>query len=146
MKMATKTTTVPDEVRAYMSQIGAKRSKAKVQAARENVAKAREARRRDPMDLPCVCTGDASLQTSDHKTTCPRGRLLHQRARIEAAAWFETLKSRGITLSEKEDGFLLMTPSRAIDDEEREKTRRLKPQLLAIVRRAGVSIENEVAA
>jgi hypothetical protein len=83
--MAEELKPVPDEVRSYMAQIGSKRTEAKTKATRENVAKAREARRRNPLDLVCTCTGGESLEASDHKTTCPRGRLLWQRERAAVA-------------------------------------------------------------
>jgi hypothetical protein len=75
---------IPDAVRAYMSEIGSKKTKKKTQTSRENAMKATAARRKNPMDLPCVCTGGDSLEPMAHKTTCPRGRLLRQRARIAA--------------------------------------------------------------
>jgi len=77
---------VPEEVRAYMSRMGSKRTPAKVAAARANAAKGAEARRKNPLDLPCVCKGGESLKASDHVTTCPRGRLLWQRERAAQKA------------------------------------------------------------
>lgn len=77
-------TPVPDVVRAYMSEIASKRTPAKTKASRENIAKATAARRRDPMDLPCVCGAGDDLATGAHPTTCPRGRLLYQRERAAA--------------------------------------------------------------
>ncbi len=72
---------IPDAVRAYMSEIGSKRTEAKLKSARENLAKGPAARRKDPMALPCTCG-----QCPDNpKTTCPRGRLLRQRARSAEA-------------------------------------------------------------
>lgn len=68
-----------------MSELGKLRTPAKEAAARENLAKGAEARRRDPLTLVCTCGGADSLEASAHKTTCPRGRLLHQRARMAAA-------------------------------------------------------------
>ncbi|RYX80633.1 hypothetical protein EON83_27795 [bacterium] len=75
---------VPAEVSAYMSAIGSKKTPAKVEAARRNVARASAANRKNPLDLPCTCGGGDSLNASDHKTTCPRGNLLYQRARAAA--------------------------------------------------------------
>jgi len=69
---------IPDAVRAYMSAIGSKQTEAKIKTARENLAKGPESRRKDPLSLPCTCG-----QCPDNsKTTCPRGRLLRQRARL----------------------------------------------------------------
>lgn len=132
---------ISPEVRAYMSALGRKKSRAKVEAQKKNLAKGAAARRRDPLTLVCTCTGGDSLDVRAHKTTCPRGRLLHQRARSEARAWFEELAARGAGLSEPESGILRVTPSSVASEAELEVTRRLKPQLLAIVRRerAGVS-------
>lgn len=73
------------EVRAYMRSIGSKKTEAKASAARENAAKGAAARRRDPLTLVCTCDGGDSLEAAAHRTTCPRGRLLYQRARSEAA-------------------------------------------------------------
>ncbi len=85
---------VPDAVREYMRAIATKRTPQRAAASRANAEKAREARRRDPMTLPCICDGGASLEASAHVWTCPRGRLLKQRekaaqqraAKIEAEA------------------------------------------------------------
>lgn len=68
---------IPDAVRAYMSEIGSKTTEAKTRTARANLAKGPEARRKDPMSLPCTC----GQCPGNPKTTCPRGRLLRQRAR-----------------------------------------------------------------
>ena len=72
-----------EEISRVMSALGSIKTEAKTAASRENIAKANQARRRDPLDLPCVCGGGDSLDAKDHKTTCPRGRLLWQRARAE---------------------------------------------------------------
>jgi TPP-dependent indolepyruvate ferredoxin oxidoreductase alpha subunit len=71
------TQTISPEVRAYMSALGSKKTEAKERTSRENLAKGSQSRRKDPMTLPCLCG-----QCPDNpKTTCPRGRLLRQRAR-----------------------------------------------------------------
>ena len=71
---------IPDAVRAYMSELGKTRSEAKMKSAEANLAKGRAARRKDPATLPCTCG-----QCPDNPlTTCPRGRLLRQRARVIA--------------------------------------------------------------
>ena len=73
---------IPDAVRGkYMRAIGSKKTEAKMKSARENLAKGPESRRRNPLDLPCICGGGDVLEVSAHKTTCPRGRLLYQRER-----------------------------------------------------------------
>lgn len=64
-----------------MSELGKTRTPAKSEASRITIQKAQAARRRDPLTLVCTCTGGDSLKASDHKTTCPRGRLLWQRER-----------------------------------------------------------------
>ncbi len=81
---ASNDTAATPEVSAYMSAIGARKTETKTASSRANAAKAAQARKRDPLTLPCTCTGGDSLEASDHKTTCPRGRLLRQRARNEA--------------------------------------------------------------
>lgn len=73
---------ISPEIRAYMSALGSKKTEAKMKSARENLAKGANARRKDPMTLPCVCG-----QCPDKPlTTCPRGRLLRQRARLSELA------------------------------------------------------------
>jgi hypothetical protein len=80
------TTDIAPEVRAYMSALGSKKSAAKTKTSRQNAARAAVARRKDPMTLPCLCG-----QCPDNpKTTCPRGRLLRQRARNAAQASTQT--------------------------------------------------------
>ena len=77
-------TPVPDEVRAYMSRIGSKRTPAKDASMKRNLAKGAPARRRNVLDLPCICGAGDGLTPGAHPTTCPRGRLLYQRARAKA--------------------------------------------------------------
>ena len=72
---------IPKAVRAYMSELGKTKSEAKAAASRQNAAAGAAARRKDLGTLPCTCGGCPG----DPKTTCPRGRLLRQRARIAAA-------------------------------------------------------------
>jgi hypothetical protein len=72
------------EVREYMRALGSKSTPKKQEASRANAVKAAEARRKNPLDLPCTCTGGKSLNVADHVTTCPRGRLLWQRERAAA--------------------------------------------------------------
>jgi hypothetical protein len=72
---------ITPEARAYMSALGSRKTETKTASSRANAAKATEARRRDPLTIPCTCTGGDSLEASAHKTTCPRGRLLRQRER-----------------------------------------------------------------
>jgi hypothetical protein len=72
---------ISDAVRDYMSAIGSKKTEAKANSSRENAVKAAAARRRDPLELPCICGGGDVLEVGAHKTTCPRGHLLYQRAR-----------------------------------------------------------------
>lgn len=64
-----------------MSVLGSRKSPAKAAASRANATVAHEARRKNPLDLPCTCSGGESMEASDHKTTCPRGHLLWQRER-----------------------------------------------------------------
>ncbi len=66
------------EVRAYMSAMGSKKTAAKAASSRRNAEVAAAARRKDPMTLPCTC----GACPDNPLTTCPRGRLLRQRARI----------------------------------------------------------------
>jgi hypothetical protein len=73
------------EISRVMSELGSRKSAAKTEASRVSVVKAQAARRKNPLDAICICTGGESLQASDHKTTCPRGRLLWQRERAAAA-------------------------------------------------------------
>lgn len=68
-----------------MSALGRRKSEAKTEASRVSIVKAQEARRKNALDSICICTGGDSLRASDHKTTCPRGRLLWQRERAAAA-------------------------------------------------------------
>lgn len=75
---------VPPEVSAYMSAIGSKKTAAKTAASRINAAKASAASRKNPLDLPCTCSGGESLNPDEHKSTCPRGHLLKQRAKAAA--------------------------------------------------------------
>ncbi len=75
---------MPDAVREYMRAIASKRTPARAAASRANAEKARAARTRDPMTLPCICDGGASLEASAHVWTCPRGRLLKQREQAAA--------------------------------------------------------------
>ena len=77
-------TVVPDSVRAYMSEIASKRTPAKTKASRQNIVKATAARRRNVLDLVCICGAGDDLTPGAHPTTCPRGRLLYQRARAAA--------------------------------------------------------------
>lgn len=81
---------VPEAVREYMAAIGSKRTPAKAEASRRNVAKARAARVRDPLSLPCLCGGCPNAS----KWTCPRGRLLKQREKAaqQRAAEAETVE------------------------------------------------------
>lgn len=75
---------IPEEVRAYMSRLGSKRTPAKLEAVRVNAARGAQARRKDPLTVPCTCSGGDSLKACDHKTTCQRGNLLYQRERTAA--------------------------------------------------------------
>jgi hypothetical protein len=81
MENETKSEEIPAEVRAYMARMGSKKTPAKVEAARANAAKGAAARRLDPATVLCTCGGGDSVELADHKTTCPRGRLLYQRAK-----------------------------------------------------------------
>lgn len=83
--MAETQNSVPPEVRAYMSRIGAQKTEAKAASSRANALKGAAARRRNPLDLVCICDGGESLEAGAHKTSCPRGRLLWQRERSAAA-------------------------------------------------------------
>ena len=69
-----------------MSKLGSKRTPAKIEAARVNAAKGADARRKDPLTVPCTCTGGDVLESKAHKSTCPRGRMLYQRERRAAKA------------------------------------------------------------
>jgi hypothetical protein len=65
---------IPDAVRAYMSQIGSKKTEAKKDAARRNGAATRFAPK--PLEeLECTC----GKCPSDPKTYCPRGRAIIRR-------------------------------------------------------------------
>lgn len=75
---------VTSEVREYMAALGRRQTPAKIEAAARNLEKGRRARLKDPLTLPCTCTGGDSLKVTDHRTTCPRGRLLWQRERTAA--------------------------------------------------------------
>ncbi len=87
MRMSSNTIEIPEEqLRAVMSALGRQKSEAKQKAARANIAKANKANRKNPLDLPCLCTGGESLDATAHKTTCPRGRLLWQRERAAEKA------------------------------------------------------------
>jgi hypothetical protein len=61
----------------------------KIAAVTANLAKVQTPGRppqKDPLTLPCTCGAGSSTVVGDsHKTTCPRGRLLYQRAKIAAA-------------------------------------------------------------
>jgi hypothetical protein len=75
-------THIPDEVREYMSKLGKSKSPAKLKAQRRAAVLGGQARRKDPNTLPCTCG-----QCPDNpKTTCPRGMLLYQRARLARIA------------------------------------------------------------
>ncbi len=67
-----------------MSKIGAKQTPAKLKASKANLAKGANARKRNVLDLPCICGAGDDLTPGAHPTTCPRGRLLYQRARSAA--------------------------------------------------------------
>jgi hypothetical protein len=69
------------EVRAWMSELGKARTPAKLASIKNAQKAGAAARRKDPLSLPCLCSGGDSLEPLAHKTTCPRGRLLRQRAR-----------------------------------------------------------------
>jgi hypothetical protein len=84
MESKTKSEEIPAEVRAYMARMGSKKTPAKLEAIRANAVKASAARRLDPATVLCTCGGGDSVELADHKTTCPRGRLLYQRARNAA--------------------------------------------------------------
>ncbi len=71
-------------IREYMRQLGSKSTPRKAASSRENAKRAAAARLKDPLTLPCICAGGDSLKVKDHVTTCPRGRLLWQRARKAA--------------------------------------------------------------
>jgi hypothetical protein len=75
---------IPKAAREYLGQIGSIKTEAKARASRANALKAHAARRKDPLDLVCICEGGESVEAKDHKTTCPRGRLLWQRERAAA--------------------------------------------------------------
>ncbi len=86
---------ISEAAREYLGQIGSIKTDAKKRASRANALKGAQARRRDPLTLPCLCEGGESLEASAHKTTCPRGRLLYQRERAAR-------KKQGKTHSEEE--------------------------------------------
>jgi hypothetical protein len=84
----TGTPEMPEAAREWMRAIASKRTPAKAEASRRNIARANEARRRDPETLLCLCGGCPD----NPKWTCPRGRLLKQReqaAKKRAAAQAE---------------------------------------------------------
>ena len=68
--------------------LGSIRTEKKATAARANLLKATTRGKpptKDPLTLPCACgAGTATEIGTGHKTTCPRGRLLYQRAKIAA--------------------------------------------------------------
>lgn len=62
----------------------------KAEAARRNLMRRKSyggPPEKDPLTLACTCgQGTATQIGTDHKTTCPRGRLLYQRAKRAAQA------------------------------------------------------------
>lgn len=81
---------ISSDARAYLGQIGSIKTEAKSRASRANALKGAAARRIDPLTLVCLCAGGNSLEAKDHKTTCPRGRLLWQRERAAQKKLEET--------------------------------------------------------
>lgn len=71
---------IPKAARDYLSQIGSITTKAKIESSRANALKAHAARKRNVLDLICICGAGDDLTPGAHPTTCPRGRLLYQRA------------------------------------------------------------------
>jgi hypothetical protein len=71
-------------VREWMSELGRARTPAKLASIKKAQELGAAARRKDPLTLPCTCKGGDSLEPMSHTTTCPRGRLLRQRARNAA--------------------------------------------------------------
>lgn len=72
-------TPVPDEVRAFLTQIGQRKTKAKREAAVKNGQRGGRPLK-DWRELPCTCGRGDSDEL--HPTTCPRGRA--QRRRMKA--------------------------------------------------------------
>ncbi len=69
--------------------LGSMSSERKAAAARQNLTKRKTfggPPPKDPLTLKCTCGAGTALEIGEgHKTTCPRGRLLYQRAKREAA-------------------------------------------------------------
>ena len=69
-----------EQIRAVMASVGSVRTERKAAAGRENgKLGGRPKKRIDELECTCGAASD-----DDHKTTCPRGRLIYQRRRIEA--------------------------------------------------------------
>jgi len=79
----------PAEASAAGKALGSISTPRKAEAARANAAKRKTFGRppvKDPLTLPCTCGAGTVVEVGDgHKTTCPRGRLLYQRAKRAAA-------------------------------------------------------------
>lgn len=72
--------------------LGSIKTERKIETARANLAKAKQEGRggrppmKDPLTLACICGAGTETEIgTGHKTTCPRGRLLYQRAKVQAA-------------------------------------------------------------
>ena len=68
--------------------LGSIRTERKAATSRENLKHVKNRYRptpKDPLELPCTCGAGTQTEVgTNHKTTCPRGRLLYQRAKIAA--------------------------------------------------------------
>ena len=69
--------------------LGSIRTEKKSAAARENLKRITHRpgpNQKNPLDLPCTCGAGTDTEVgTNHKTTCPRGRLLYQRTKLAAA-------------------------------------------------------------
>ncbi len=68
--------------------LGRIRSERKAESSRRNLEKRQRQggpKTKDPLTLACTCGAGSDTEIGEnHKTTCPRGRLLYQRAKIAA--------------------------------------------------------------
>lgn len=80
-----------EKAREAARMLGSIRTPRKIEQAKKNLERIENRGKppqKDPLTLPCTCgAGSEAVATFDgatHKTTCPRGRLLYQRAKLAA--------------------------------------------------------------